>query len=237
MKMRSWTLLVLTGLMLAWSATAFAAASGSPDDPSRVLRQNTARGAFLELTLLDTKGRPVSGAKVTAVASDLSQVDAVTGPDGIAILDGLPEESTGTVHAVKKLRAVNWDIKLQAGKENHLTVRHNTICYGVNPRKYRNPLIVKLPTEQPRFDQRWAPVSYVGATVPVKGDKFLDDNWQQLTYHPTGKGQITQAYFRPWGVFEGSAAKPMSTWWHISVYTVVNCDRPVAAPAPTPAAQ
>ena len=251
MKMRSWTLLVLTGLMLAWSATAFAAASGSPDDSSRVLRQVTARGAFLELTLLDTNGRPVSGAKVTAVASDLTQITAVTGPDGKAVLDGLQEESTGTIDRVKNLRSINWNVRLQSGMLNHMIVKHDTLCYGINPRKYRTPLVVKLPTEQPRFDQRWAPVHYsasawpfdkewpveMGKVWPVKGDKFLNDSWQQLTYLPLdSKGQITQAYFRPWGEYQGAAKMPMSTWWYISVYNYVNCDRKVAA-APAPAAQ
>lgn len=233
MTRRSWTLLMVTGLLLAWCLPVFAA-NVPGDDPTRVLRTTALRGAFLELTVLDTKGRPVSGAKVNAVGSDLSQVTAVTGPDGKATLDGLPENSTGTVGATKNLRAVNWDIRLQHGKDNHLTVKYDTLCYGVNPRKYTTPLVVKLFTEQPRYEQRWAPVSYIGGTYPVKGDKFLDDSWQQLTYHPSGKGQITQAYFRPWGVYEGAAAKPMSTWWHISVYTLVNCDKPVAA---TPAAQ
>jgi hypothetical protein len=229
MKMRNWTVLLLTGLMLAWGVTAFAATA--TDDDSRVLRQPVARGTILEVTLLDTKGNPVSGAKVTAVRDDLNQVEAITGPDGIAVLDGLPMESKGTVHQMKNLRAVNWDIRLQSGKINYLTVRHNIVCYGINPRKYRNPLIVKLPVHQPRYEQRWAPISYVGANLPLKGDKFLDDNWQQLTYHPTGKGQITQAYYRPWGVHEGLAELPVVPWWHISVYSVVNCDKPAAAPA------
>ncbi len=44
------------------------------------------------------------------MASALSQISAVTGPDGIAVIDGLPEKSTGTVHASSNLRAVNWDI-------------------------------------------------------------------------------------------------------------------------------
>lgn len=240
MKMRSWTLLVLTGLMLAWSATAFAAATGSPNDPSRVLRQVTARGAHLELTVLDTKGRPVSGAKVSAVASDLSQIAAVTGPDGTAVLDGLPEESTGTIAQVKNLRSVNWNIRLEPGKLNHLIVKYDTLCYGLDPRKYRTPLVVKLPTEQPRFDQRWAPVHYstsvwpfdrewpveMGKVWPVKGDKFIDEAQQQLSYIPMdGRGQITQAYFRPWGEYQGAAKMPKATWWHISVYNYVNCDR------------
>lgn len=232
MKMRSWILLMLSGLLFAGAVTAFAATPAS-DDPSRVLRQPVARGTILEVTLLDTKGRPVSGAKVTAVRDDFYEVNAVTGPDGVAILDGLPIESKGTVHAVKKLRAVNWDIKLQSGKINYLTVRHNVLCYGDNPRKYTNPLVVKLPCAQPRFEQRWAPVSYVGREWPVKGDKFIDDNTQQLTYHPArgSKGQITQAYFRPWGILEGEAKLPIVPWWHISVYSVVNCDKPQPAAA------
>jgi hypothetical protein len=228
MKMRGWALFFLTGLML-WGMTALAATA--TDDESRVLRQPVARGTILEVTLLDARGNPVSGAQVTAVRDDLDQVTAVTGPDGVAVLDGLPTDSRGTVQQTKNLRAVNWNIRLQSGKINYLTVRHNTICYGVNPRKYRNPLIVKLPVHQPRYEQRWAPVSYVGASLPVKGDKFLDDNTQQLIYHPTGKGQITQAYFRPWGVNEGLADLPVVPWWHISVYSVVNCDKPAAKAA------
>lgn len=246
MKTRRWTLLALTGLLLAWGTSAFAAATGSPDDPSRVLRQYNARGAHLELTVLDTKGRPVSGAKVTATASDLSEVSAVTGPDGMVVLDGLPDYSTGTVHATKNLRAVNWNINIQAGKLNHMTVKYDTLCYGVNPRKYRTPLKVNLFTEQPRFEQRWAPVHFssamwswdgpwpmeLGKPWPVRSDKFVDDSWQELTYLPLdGRGQITQAYFRPWGAFEGSAEMPKSTWWHVSVYTYVNCDKRNAAPA------
>lgn len=223
MKMRSWTLLLLTGLLMAWGVTAFAA---TPTDPAnRVVRGPETRAAILEVTLLDTKGKPVSGAKVTAETADLRQVSSVTGPDGVAVLDGLPLESKGTVHAINRLRSVDWDIRLQSGMINYLTVRHNIVCYGINPRKYRNPLIVKLPVHQPRFDQRWAPVSYVGDVLPVKGDKFLDNNVQQLTYHPRNKGQITQAYFRPWGEHEGETKMPVVPWWHISVYTVVNCDR------------
>lgn len=246
MKLRQWTLFLLTGLLCVWATSAFAAASGSPDDPSRVLRQYNARGAHLEVTVLDTKGSPVGGAKITALASDLSQISAVTGPNGIAVLDGLPEKSTGTVHATNKLRSANWDIVIQAGKLNHLTVKYDTLCYGIDPRKYRTPLRVKLFTEQPRFEQRWAPVHYSGAiwnwdvewpadmgkVWPARGDKFMDDNWQELTYLPLdGRGQITQAYFRPWGEFEGASKMPMSTWWHVSVYTYVNCDKRSAAPA------
>lgn len=224
MKMRSWTLLMLTGLLLVWAIPAFAANAGS-NDPTRILRSNDAKGAILEVTVLDTKGNPVPGAKVTAIGSDLRENSAVTGANGIAVLDGLPAMSKGTVHATKNLRAVNWDINLEHGKINHLTVRYNVLCYGLHPRKYKNPLIVKLPTPQPRFEQRWAPVSYVGDKYAVKGDKFLDNDWQQLTYNPSGKGQITQAYFRPWGEQEGAAPLPKVNWWHISVYSVVNCDK------------
>lgn len=229
MNVRNMTLVFLTGLMLAWAASAFAATPTA--DQNRVLRQPVARGTILEVTLLDTKGIPVAGAKVTAVRDDLNEVSAITGPDGVAVLDGLPNDSKGTVHQVRKLRAVNWDIKLQSGKINYLTVRHNILCYGDKPRKYTNPLIVKLPCEQPRFEQRWAPVSYVGAQLPVRGDKFLDDSTQELTYHPArgSSGQITQAYFRPWGTLEGEAKLPIVPWWHISVYSVVNCDRKGAA--------
>jgi hypothetical protein len=227
MKARNWIALLLSGLMLAWGTTAFAATAA--DNGSRVLRQPVARGTILEVTLLDTKGLPVAGASITAVRDDLNQVTAVTGPDGVAVLDGLPTDSRGTVQQVKNLRAVNWDIRLQSGKINYLTIRHNTVCYGVNPRKYRNPLIVKLPVHQPRYEQRWAPVSYIGSPLPVQGDKFLDDNWQQLTYQPTGKGQITHAYFRPWGTHEGLAELPIVPWWHISVYTLVNCDKRTAS--------
>lgn len=234
MKLRSWTLLALTGLLLAWTATAFAAPATPTNLENRVVRGPDTRGAILEVTLLDTKGRPVAGAKVTATRKDQREVAAVTGPDGVAVLDGLPNDSTGTVHQVKGLRAVNWDIKLQSGMINALTVRHNVVCYGDYPRKYTNPLVVKLPIHQPKFEQRWAPVSYVGKTWPVKGDK-IDGNFQQLTYHPArgSKGQITQAYFRPWGPLEGAVKLPeelpIVPWWHISVYSVVNCDKRGAA--------
>ena len=226
MKMRSWTILLLTGLLVAWAVPAFAATTG--DDKTRVLREPDARGAILEVTVLDPKGRPVQGAQVTGVSKELLESSAVTNNDGLAVLDGLPTESKGTVTpANRKLRPVNWDITIEHGRINYLTVRYNVLCYGVNPRKYRNPLVVKLPTEQPRFEKRWAPVSYVGRNYPVKRDRFLDDNWQQLTYTPSGRGQITQAYFRPWGVHEGEAEMPKVRWWHISVYSYVNCDKPV----------
>lgn len=224
MKTRRWTLLVLTGLLLAWAIPAFAAPA-SPEEPNRVLRHPEAKGAILEVTVLDTKGRPVPGAKITAIGSDMRETHVVTGPNGVAVLDGLPTDSKGTVHAKDKLRAVDWDIKIEHGRINYLTIRHNVLCYGVYPRKYRNPLVVKLPTEQTRFERRWAPVSYKGGVYPVRNDRFLDESTQQLTYHPTGRGEITQAYFRPWGEHEGDAEKPMVRWWHISVYSYVNCDR------------
>jgi hypothetical protein len=232
MKLRSWTSVILAGLLLVWAIPAIAAVTG--DDATRVLRVPDARGAILEVTVLDPKGNPVSGVKVTAVSKELLETTAITNGKGVAVLDGLRTDSKGTVHASKNLRAVNWDIKIEHGRINYLTVRYNTLCYGIYPRKYRNPLIVKLPTEQPRFERRWAPVSYdVGNSFPVKGSKFLDDNWQQLTYHPTSnKGQITQAYFRPWGIHEGEADKPMVRWWHISVYTYVNCDKEKMSGAP-----
>lgn len=228
MKMRSWTLMLLTGLLLVWAFSASAATTG--DDKTRVLREPDARGAILEVTVLDPKGRPLEGVKVTGVSKELLESSAVTNQNGLAVLDGLPTDSKGVVTPGKRgLRPVEWDINIEHGRINYLTVRYNVLCYGVYPRKYRNPLVVKLPTEQPRYDRRWAPVSYVGGTYPVKRDQFLDDDWQQLTYWPSGKGQITQAYFRPWGVHEGEAEKPKVRWWHISVYNYVNCDK-VKAP-------
>lgn len=224
MKTRSWTLLLLTGLLLVWAIPAFAATTG--DDKTRVLRVPDARGAVLEVTVLDPKGLPVQGAQVTAVSKELLESSAVTNNNGVAVLDGLPTDSKGVVTpGGRNLRPVEWDIKIEHGRINHLTVRYNVLCYGITPRKYRNPLVVKLPTEQPRFERRWAPVSYVGGSYPARSDKFLDDNGQQLTYAPSNKGQITQAYFRPWGEYEGAAEKPKVRWWHISVYSYVNCDR------------
>lgn len=224
MKMRKWSLLMLAGLMFAWTVPAFAANAGS-DDPSRVLRTTSGRGTFLEVTVLDTKGRVVPGARITATASDLTEVSAVTGPNGVAVLDGLPNESKGTVHATKNLRTVSWDLLLESGKENRLTVRYNVICE-------RNALRVKLPTPA-RIEHVWQPVKYVGATLPVKGSKF-EDNTQQLTFHPHGKGTITLAYARPWE-WEGKPM-PMVTDWHLSVYTVVKCP-PKVKPAAAPAAE
>lgn len=236
MKMRNWTLLILTGLVFAWAASAFAATPTA--DQNRVVRSPAHRGAILEVTLLDTKGTPVNGAKVSATTDDNREVSALTGPDGVAVLDGLPLQSKGVVeHVTKKtLRAVNWDIRLESGVINYLTVRHNLLCYGDYPRKYTQPLVVKLPIHKPRFEQRWAPVSFVGRELPLKGDKFLGEDTQQLTYHPARgtKGQVTQAYFRPWGPREGEAQNnieptndkyPVVPYWHISVYSVVNCDR------------
>jgi hypothetical protein len=52
---------------------------------------------------------------------------------------------------------------------------------------------------------------------------------EPITLTLDGKGQITQADFRPWGEYQGAAKMAMSTWWHISVYTYVNCDRKTAA--------
>lgn len=240
MKTRRWTLLALTGLLLAWATSAFAAASGSPDDPSRVLRQYNARGAVLEVNVLDPKGRPVSGANIVARASDLTSITAVTNSSGTAVLDGLPEMSSGTLQATKNLRAVNWNCILEPGKLNHLTIKYDVLCYGIYPRKYRTPLRVKLFTEQPIFDRRWEPVHYSSSLWPwdkpwpiektkgwpVRGRKTIDNNWVELTYLPMDNvGQITQAYFRPWGMWEGAAPMTLSTWWHLSVYTYVNCDR------------
>lgn len=240
MKMRNWTLFLLTGLLFAcWSIQAFAA-NVPGDDPTRVLRTSALRGAFLEVQVMDTKGRPVSGAKVTAMASDLTEVFAITGPDGKAILDGLPNESKGTVHAHNKLPAVSWDILIESGKENHLSIRHHYI-----PSNWRNNVCVrqslkeKLPTPD-RIEHAWETVKFQGPDVPIKGSVFVDSSWQELTFNPpVGKGVITLAYTRPWE-WTGKPM-PLVTDWHLSVYTVTACPRKPApkavpvTPVPAPA--
>lgn len=235
MKKRSWSLLMLAGLLLVWAVPAFAVSAGS-DDPSRIVRQTEGKGVMLEVTVLDTKGRPVTGADITAVHSNMSNINAKTGPGGLAVLDGLPSDSKGTLHAITRnkqsLRTVNWDILVQSGYQNRCTIRYYTICE-------RNPLVVKLPTPgRPNKEMQWDPVSYVGAKLPVRKSRFIQNEWQELTFYPHGKGVITLAYARPWEW--AGKPKPLVTDWYLAVYTVVKCPprvKPQPAPVVQPAAQ
>lgn len=224
MKMRGWSLLALLGLLLAYALPALAV--GPSSDPSRVLRSVNARGAILDLKVIDGKGRPVSGARVSAIGSALDEVTAVTGPDGVAHLDGLPNQSKGTVHPFKNQKqSVSWDILIESGKDNHCTIQYFTVMEG-------NPLKLKLATPN-RIEQKWEPISYQGPKLPLKSLKVLDNNWQELVFYPTSKGVITLAYTRPWE-WSGKPM-PMVTEWYLAVYTVVKKPRP-AAPAAAPGA-
>ena len=218
MKLRRWSILALTSILFACAVPAFAA----DGDPSRVLRSVSSRGAMLDLKVVDGKGRPMSGVRVTAVASDLSDVQAITGPDGVAHLDGLPNQSTGTVHASKKQnRSVPWNILIESGKDNKCTVQFYTVMEG-------NALKMKLPTPG-RIEHKWEPITYQGPTLPLKSLKVIDNNWQELTFHPTSKGVITLAYTRPWE-WSGKPM-PITTDWHLAVYTVIKKPKPVETPS------
>ena len=222
MKIRRWSLLALVGLLFAYALPAFAA-DASSNDPTRVLRSVNARGTFLNLKVVDGKGRPMSGVRVTAVGSDLNDVHAVTGPDGIAHLDGLPNESKGVIHPFKKqTRGVNWDILLESGRENNCTIQFYTVYE-------KNPVKVKLPTPA-RIEHKWEPITYQGAKVPLKSLRIIDENWQEMTFYPPlGRGVITSAYTRPWE-WSGKPM-PMVTEWNLAVWNVIKRPQPKPAPA------
>lgn len=130
MKTVRWSLMVLAGLLLAWAVPAMAA--DMLEDPSHQIRAVQARGTILEMKVLDSRGAPVSGVRITAMGSDQNMREVVTNARGEAILDGLPNRSTGTVHGNKAHRKnVNWTFELESGMINKCivhTIRSSTRC-------------------------------------------------------------------------------------------------------------
>ena len=226
MKIRSWSLMALTALLLAcWAIPAMAAG-----ESSQILRAAGNRGTFLMMTVLSDKGLPVPGVRVTAVGSDLVERSAVTGPDGVVELDGLPNDSRGTIAPFKnQTQTVSWHMMLESGKENRCTVQAYTVMQP-------NALLVTLPVVASGTGHTWEPVAYSGNKLPLRSSKILDQNaapgsnaWQQLTFSPSSKGVITLAYIRPWEW--NNVDLPKTNDWRMVVYRVIPRPKPKAAPA------
>ena len=256
MKMRRWSLMLLAGLLFAWAIPAMAA--NELEDPSHQIRAPQKRGTILEVKVLDTKGSPVSGVKITALGSDQSMREVVTNGRGEAILDGLPNRSTGTVHANKAHKKnVNWTFELESGMINKCIVHYHVLTHTMYydgdklTRQTWQPLVVQRPEINDDKRVHWKPVSFVGPVLR-ESSKIVTPNaapgaevMRELTYNPRGSGVITMARFRPSDWIATTSLQdmklPVSTYWSLDTYDfvtkkVVTNKAPAAAPAsPAPA--
>lgn len=257
MKMRRWSLMLLAGLLFAWAIPAMAA--NELEDPSHQIRAPQKRGTILEVKVLDTKGSPVSGVKITALGSDQSMREVVTNSRGEAILDGLPNHSTGTVHANKvHKKNVNWTFEVESGMINKCIVQYHTLVHTMYydgdklTKQTWQPLVVS-PRPEINDDKKvyWKPVSFVGpvlresSKIITPGAAPGAEVMRELTYTPRGSGVITQARFRPSDWIATTSLQdmkmPVSNYWSLETYDfvtkkVVSNKAPAAAPAsPAPA--
>lgn len=255
MKTVRWSLMVLAGLLLAWAVPAMAA--GVLEDPSHQIRAVQARGTILEVIVLDSKGSPVSGVRITAMGSDHNMREVVTNGRGEAILDGLPNRSTGTVHGNKAHKKnVNWTFELESGMINKCIVHYHTLVHTMYydgdtlTRQTWQPLVVKRPEIYDDKQVYWKPVSFVGPVLR-ESSKLLtagaapgSEVMREITYTPRGSGVITMARFRPSSWIATTALEdqklPVSTYWSLDTYDFVTKKvnkAPAAAPAAPASAQ
>ena len=236
MKMRRWSLMLLAGLLLAWTIPAMAASA--LEDPSHQIRAPQNRGAILEMKVLDTRGAPVSGVKITALGSDRNMREVVTNSSGVAILDGLPNQSTGTVHGNKAHKKnVNWHFELESGMINECIVHYHVLTHWqyydgdkLTSQKWQ-PLVVQRPEINDNKNVHWKPVSFVGpvlresSRIITPGAAPGAEIMRELTFTPHGSGVITMARFRPSNWIASSALQsekmPVSTFWSLDTYDFV----------------
>ena len=258
MKMRRWSLLVLAGLLLAWAIPAMAASE--MEDPSHMMRAPQKRGTILEVKVLNTNGAPVSGVRITALGSDHNMREVITNGRGEAILDGLPNKSTGTVHANSAHKKnVNWTFEVESGMINKLVVHYHVLTHWMyyngetlTSQKWQ-PLVVQRPEINDDKKVYWKPVSFVGPVLR-ESSKIITPNAapgaeviRELTFTPRGSGVITMARFRPMDWIATTALRadqklPVSNYWSLDTYDfvvkrVVSNKAPAAPAAPAPAAQ
>jgi hypothetical protein len=249
MKMRRWSLMLLAGLLLAWTIPAMAASV--LEDPSHQIRAPQNRGAILEMKVLDTRGAPVSGVKITALGSDHNMREVVTNSRGIAILDGPPNQSTGTVHANKAHKKnVNWRFELESGMINECIVHYHVLTHWqyydgdkLVSQKWQ-PLVVRRPEINDDKSVHWKPVSFVGpvlresSKIVTPGAPPGAEILRELTYTPRGSGVITMARFRPSNWIASSTLQnmkmPVSTFWSLDTYDFV-VKKVIAGKAAAPA--
>ena len=236
MKTRRWSLMVLAGLLLAWAMPAMAASE--QEDPSHIMRAAQKRGTILEVKVLNTSGAPVSGVRITALGSDQNMREVITNSRGEAILDGLPNRSTGTVHANKTHKKdVNWTMEVESGMINKLIVHYHVLTHWMyyDGDKLTNqkwqPLVVQRPEINDDKRVHWKPVSFVGPVLS-ESSKIVTPNaapgaevMRELTFNPRGSGVITMARFRPTDWIATTALQemklPVSNYWSLDTYDFV----------------